>query len=133
MKGFLAILGLMLSCPSIGHPSSLLEVAEEVRDERGLENLVAASFGGGKHYQVEGSPFFVVDLMPTSGIASTEIFVYESLSGQLVLRVHTPRQAFIVSKAEFHDGMLIISEKTKRDGEWKVRLHVVPTAVPRES
>jgi hypothetical protein len=132
MKVFLTILGLMLSCPSVGQPSSLLEVAEGVRDERGLEKLVAASFGGGKHYEVKGSPFYVVDLMPTSGILSTEIFVYESLNGQLALRVHIPRQAFIVTKAELHDGTLIISEKPQRDGEWKVRLHVIPTAVKRE-
>jgi len=131
MKVFLTVMGLMFSCPSLGQ-LSLLEVAEEVRDERGLEKLVAASFGGGKHYEVKGSPFYVVDLMPTSGILSTETFVYESIDGQLALSVHIPRQAFIVMKAELHDGTLIISEKPQGDGKWKVRLHVVPTSVKRE-
>jgi hypothetical protein len=133
MKLLLAIAGLMLSCPSMAQPPSLLEVAEGVRDEGGLERLVAASFGGGKHYEVKGSPFHVVDLMPTSGILSTEIFVYESLNGQLKLRIHIPRQAFVVTKAELQGNTLIISEKPQRGGDWKVRLHLVPTAAKRES
>ena len=128
MKALLTVIGLILTVPALGQ-ASFLEVAQDVRDERGLERLVAASFGGGKHYQVKGAPFHIVDLMPTSGILSTELFIFESVNGQLALRVHVPLQSFIVMKAEAHGGTLIVSEKAQREGEWKVRFQVFPTAV----
>src|SRR5690349_4287576 len=127
MKGLLTVMGLMLSVPALGQ-TSLLEVAEEVRDASGLEKLVAASFGGGRYYEVKGAPFIVVDLMPTSGVPSTELFVFESLNGRLALRAHVPRQNFIVLKAEAQGRTLIVSEKSQREEEWRVRLHVFPAA-----
>jgi len=127
VKAFLALIGLLLSVPALGQ-DSFLEIAEDVRDERGLEKLVAASFGGGRHYEVKESPFFIADLMPTSGIPSTELFVFECINGQLALRLHVPRRSFVVMKAEVHEGKLIVSEKAQRGVEWKVRFHVLPTA-----
>jgi hypothetical protein len=127
VKAFLALIGLMISVPARGE-DSFLEIARDVRDESGFEKLVAASFGGGKHYEVKGSPFFIVDLMHTSGIPSTELFVFESINGQLALRLHVPRRSFVVMKAEAHDGTLIVSEKAHRKVEWKVCFHVLPTA-----
>jgi hypothetical protein len=126
MKVLLVIASLMLTGTAAAQPA-LLEAAAAVRDEGGLERLVAASFGGGKHYGLKGSPFFVADLMCTSGIISTEIFVYEVLDGQLALRVHIPCRGFLVTKAEFVGGALVISEKSQREGKWKEALRVMPT------
>ena len=69
----------------------------------------------------------VVGLM-LSVPASTELFVFESLNGRLTLRAHVPRQNFIVLKAEAQGRTLIVSEKSQREEEWRVRLHVFPAA-----
>ncbi len=125
MKALLAVQAFSRSFPAAAE-GSFVTIAEEVRDEAGLQKLVSASFGGGRYYQVEKSRFFVVDLMPTSGVPSTELFIFESMDNQLVLRVHVPRKAFVEMRAELHDGVLIVSEKAQGQKEWQARLHVLP-------
>ena len=71
------VLAFALSGPVFGQPSTA-DVASGVRDEKGLQQLVVMAFGGGHHYAVSDSPFHIAQLMPTSGLYTTELFVFES-------------------------------------------------------
>lgn len=120
------VLAIALSGPVFGQVSSA-EFAAGVHDEKGLQQLVAMAFGGGRHYVVSDSPFHIAELMPTSGLFTTELFVFESIRGQLALRAHVPTQLNLAMKAEFRDGMLVISERLHNSKDaWKVRFHVAP-------
>lgn len=89
MKALRLALALALSPPVLGQLSSA-EFAAGVHDEKGIQQLVATAFGGGRHYMASESPFHVAELMPTSGLFTTELFVFESIGGQLALRAHVP-------------------------------------------
>jgi hypothetical protein len=128
MKALRLILAIVLSAPVLGQ-SSRAEIAAGVHDEKGMQQLVATAIGGGRHYVVSGSPFHIAELVPTSGLFTTEVFVFESIRGQLALRAHVPTQLNLVMKAEFLDGMLVISERLhSSENAWKVRFYVAPTA-----
>jgi hypothetical protein len=97
-----------------------------------LAELAKASFGGGRYYRVATSQFYVADLMPTSGVFSTELFIYESVAGSLVLRLHVPRQINLEMKAELGNGQLVVSDRHYREkGAWQIRFHLAPTSAKK--
>jgi hypothetical protein len=130
MKALYLVLAFALSSQALAQPSRA-EFAAGVHDEKGIQQLVAMAFGGGHHYEVRGSPFHIAQLMPTSGVFTTELFVFESVGGKLALRAHVPTELNLAMKAEFLDGMLVISERHYRSKDaWKVRFYMAPTLAP---
>ena len=126
MTRSLLIAALLALLPSLAVAGSSSDLARTVTDVKGLEKLASSAFGGGSYEQVKGSRFFVADLMHTSGLFSTEIFIFEGTEDDLQLRLHLPRENSVVRKAEWSDGKPIIRERPQNKGEWKTILEFYP-------
>ena len=115
-----------LAIPAYGQ-SSRLEIAQSVRSEVDLQRLVDSSVGGGRYFRAGESSFYVVDLMPTAGIFSVELLIFEQGASGLFLRLHVLPKFDTDMKAEIVDGVLVISEQPRRENEWKVSIRLTPT------
>jgi len=68
------VLMFALSHSACGQPSRL-EIAQSVQSEADLQRLVDTSIGGGRYFRAGDSSFYVVDLLPTSGIFTAELWI----------------------------------------------------------
>ena len=101
-----------------------LSLARTIKSVDALEQLTELTVGGGSIYCVEESNFVIVDLMHTSGIFTSEFFVYELVEDELKFRAHLPLKRNLTRDAKIADGLLVVHEGTRSD--WNVALRLEP-------
>ena len=119
MKIWLMILSMLFSHVAIAHNNSY-QIAHTVYKVSGLKKLLDTAFGGGESYQVDQSDFYVVDLMHTSGVIATELYLFKFSDGDLKLIAYLPSKPFIIRSVKYQDGKILISETTQNPVKWKV-------------
>ncbi len=98
-----------------------LEIAKCVTDVAGMRRLANGEFG--QMYPdtadvslfcegvFEPPGFYFLNISLTSGVLSGEAFVFQGTRDQLKLRAYLPARAWVWRRAEWVDGVLVISEQ----------------------
>lgn len=107
---FAVLMFLLIFCGSASADSGLKKLARNVSSVDEIPSLVSRSFGGGKHHSVEGSDYYVVDLHHTSGVSSSEYFVFRRYGGERIhLLAMLPFKSGVLREASYKDGVLVVT------------------------
>ena len=91
-------------------PKKSYEIAKSVSD---VDDLFDKLGKFGHVYRVKGSSYYVANLPQTSGLPSSQLFIFIEQKDCLRLLAHLPLKYMTYRKSSFSDGKLIISEYTE--------------------
>ena len=100
------------------------EIAKTVVNVEQLSTLVSSAFGGGFFEKVEMSPFYFVDLQQTSGILSSEYYIYQEVKDGLKLVAYFPLEGFVSRRLEYFDGTLSVYEQVRYSDSWRLLIEL---------
>lgn len=112
------IFALALSCVADAEQSRL-EIARAISTETDLHLLTDTSFGGGRHYRVGDSEFFVAHLHPTSGVVTNELYIFRLDGVELRLIGFVPGRFMTEYIVEYSDGRLQVYGRKVGEDEAK--------------
>lgn len=121
----LLMLTLLFICSQLSAQVSSYEVAQSVKELSDFKELINSSFGGGHYIPVKKSDYHIVDLMQTSGIYSTEYFIYKKVENKMQLVAYLPYKGFYFRRAEYLNNKLQVFGRKNHDTEWELELELI--------